>query len=476
MSALDQTIVSTALPTIVGDLGGLEHLSWVVTSYMLASTVTAPLYGKLSDLYGRKIIFQGAIVLFLFGSLLSGVSQSMLQLILFRGIQGAGAGGLMVMAQVIIADIVPPRQRGRYQGYIGSVFAFSSVVGPLLGGFFVDHLSWRWSFYVNIPLGILALIVTQRSLNLAHQRREHSIDWAGAALLSTTITSFLLLTVWGGEVYPWLSAPIAALGVLSILAGILFLWVEKRAAEPILPLELFAGPVFVLANILGFLTGVTMFGAIIFLPLFLQAVLGVSATHSGLLLMPLMAGLLVSSIASGRLITRYGRYKVFPIVGTILSTLAYLLLATMTPLTPLWLACIYMGILGSGLGMVMQVVVIAIQNAVAFRHLGSATSATQFFRSIGGTIGVTLFGVVMTTRLDSNLAHASEFAAFPGDPKSLLRTPAAIAQLPDTIRELLRAGLSDSITFTFAVVVPFAAIAIVVALFLRELPLKDHHG
>ena len=476
LSALDQTIVSTALPTIVGDLGGLEHLSWVVTAYMLASTVTAPLYGKLSDLYGRRTLYQAAILIFLLGSVLAGLSQSMLQLIIFRGIQGAGAGGLMVLAQVIVGDIVSPRQRGRYQGYIGSVFAFSSIAGPLIGGFFVDHMSWRWVFYVNFPLGAIAIFVTQKSLKLPHTRREHKIDWAGAALSTIAISSLLLAAVSGGTVYPWASAEIVGLCALSLVAGAWFIRVESRASEPILPLELFRNRVFSVGSLLSFLVGVTMFGAIIFMPLFLQVVIGVSATRSGLLLMPLMAGLLTSSIVSGRLITRLGRYRIFPILGTLVTSLGYGLLAIMHPNTSLVVACLNMALVGLGLGMIMQVIVLAIQNAVDRKHLGAATSAAQFFRSIGGTIGITLFGVIMNNQLDTRLAQAVPAGALPGDPKALLRTPAAIAQLPDEVREGVRLALSDSVTYVFAIAVPLALFAFGVALLLKEHKLKDHEG
>ncbi len=474
LSSLDQTIVATALPTIVGDLGGLTHLSWVVTSYMLAATVTAPLYGKLSDLYGRRLLFQSAIVIFLLGSVLAGLSQSMLQLIVFRGVQGAGAGGLMVLSQAIIADVVSPRERGRYQGLIGSVFAVSSIAGPLLGGFFVDQLSWRWAFYVNLPFGVVALYVTQRALKLPLVRREHTIDWAGAALLTLGVTSLLLVAVWGGETYPWASAPIFALAALGVLGIGAFLLVEARASEPILPLSLFRDRVFSVGSALNFIVGAAMFGAILFMPLFLQVVLGVSATHSGLLLLPLMGGLLTSSITSGRLITRWGRYKAFPIAGTGVATIGYGLLSTMGMTTSLLTSSVYMAVVGLGLGMVMPVVVLAIQNSVRREHLGTATSAAQLFRSIGSTMGVTLFGAVMTARLDTALVEAlPPGVTLPADPNALMQAPAALAALPDVIQTVLRTALSESITSVFLLSVPLAAVACLVALFLPELPLAD---
>lgn len=474
LSALDQTIVSTALPTIVGELGGLQHLSWIVTAYMLASTVSAPIYGKLSDLYGRRVMFQTAIVIFLIGSVLAGMSRTMLELAIFRGVQGAGGGGLMVLSQAIIGDIVSPRQRGRYQGYIGSMFGLASVIGPLLGGFFVDHMTWRWAFYVNLPLGALALIVTQKALKLSHTRREHRIDWAGAAVLSTGITTFLLATVWGGDTYAWSSPMILGLGATSLVSFFVFVIIERRAKEPILPLVLFEERVFAVGTVLAFVTAMAMFAAIIFMPLYLQVALGVSATESGLLLMPLMAGMLTTSISSGRLITRWGRYKVFPVVGTATLSIGYVLLSTMGSDTPLFVASIFTAIVGLGLGMVNQVVVLAIQNAVPGEHLGAATSAAQFFRSIGGTVGVTVFGAVLNARLDKTLERLlPQGMTLSGDVRALLRAPAEMAALPEPVFRALQESVSRSVTFVFTMVVPVGVVAFVTALMLRELPLKD---
>lgn len=474
LSALDQTIVSTALPTIVGELGGLQHLSWIVTAYMLASTVSAPIYGKLSDLYGRRVMFQTAIVIFLIGSVLAGLSRTMFELAVFRGVQGAGGGGLMVLSQAIIGDIVSPRQRGRYQGYIGSMFALSSVVGPLLGGFFVDQLTWRWAFYVNLPLGALALVVTQRALKLTHKRREHRIDWAGAAMLSTAITTFLLATVWGGDTYAWDSPMIVGLAVASLVSFVIFLLVERRAEEPILPLVLFEERVFAVGTFLAFVTAMAMFAAIIFMPLYLQVAVGVSATDSGLLLMPLMAGMLTTSIGSGRLITRWGRYKVFPVVGTATVGVGYVLLSTMGAGTPVAVVSVFTAIVGLGLGMVNQVVVLAIQNAVPGEHLGAATSAAQFFRSIGGTVGVTVFGAVLNARLDVTLERLlPRGMELPGDVRALLRAPAEMAALPEPVFHALQQAVSQSVTFVFAMVIPVALVAFIAALMLHELPLRD---
>ena len=372
LAALDQTIVATALPTIVGDLGGLNHLSWVVTAYLLASTASTPLYGKISDLYGRKIMFQAAIVLFLVGSVLSGAAQNMGQLIGFRAIQGLGAGGLMAMAMAIIGDIVSPRERGRYQGYTGAVFAVSSVAGPLAGGFFVDHLSWRWVFYINVPIGLLALVVTSSVLRLPFVKRPHRIDYLGSALLVGAVTCLLLVAVWGGSEYAWGSPTIVGLAVAGAVLIGLFVVQERRAAEPVLPLRLFANSVFTVGSVASFLVGASMFAAIIFVPLYLQIVNGASPTESGLQLIPLMLGLIVGSVGSGRLITKFGRYKMFPVAGTATMSLGLYLLSRWDADTSRLIQVVYMAVLGLGVGLVMQVLVLAVQNAVDHRDLGIA--------------------------------------------------------------------------------------------------------
>jgi len=471
LAALDQTIVSTALPTIVGELGGLDHLSWVVTAYMLTSTASAPLYGKISDLYGRKIVFQAAIVIFLVGSVLAGVSQSMAQLIAFRAIQGLGAGGLIVMAMTIVGEILSPRERGRYQGYIGSVFALSSIGGPLLGGFFVDHIGWRWVFYINLPIGLAALVVTGLVLNIDSYRQEHRLDYRGAAALVAGVSCALLVTVWGGTEYAWGSPTILGLSAAALILLGLFIAQERRATEPILPLRLFRNKVFTITSGIGFIVGLGMFGAIVFLPMFLQVVIGVSATNSGLLLVPMMAGVITGSIGSGRRITKTGRYKRYPVAGTAIMTVGLFLLSTMGPTTTLPTASVYMAVFGFGLGLVMQVLVIAVQNSVELSDLGVATSSTTFFRSLGGSFGTALFGAIFANRLAANLLVALPPGS--GPPGDLTRSPALIAALPPELHEPVVDAFSNALTLVFAVGIPFAVAAFALVLVMPELPLRE---
>ena len=442
LAALDQTIVATALPTIVGDLGGLEHISWVVTAYLLAQTVVTPLYGKLGDIYGRKVVLQAAIVIFLIGSALCGVAQGMVELIMFRAIQGLGGGGLMVTAQATVGDIVPPRERGRYQGLFGAVFGVATVVGPLMGGFFVEQLSWRWIFYVNIPLGILALGVIAVALRAPVSRRAHVIDYPGAALIAGALTCLVLATSLGGTTYAWSSPLILGLLGGGIILACAFVLVESRAVEPVLPLELFRNRVFTVASMIGLVVGFALFGSVTFMPLYLQVVQGESPSNAGLLMAPMMAGLLVTSIASGRLIMKVGRYKPFPIVGTAVTAVGLLLLSRLDAGSSLPAASISMLVLGLGLGAVMQVLVLAVQNAVDYEHLGVATSGATLFRSIGGSIGVSAFGAIFANQLQGDLS-----AELGGGASRLPQTlePSAVNALPPALHQAYVVAFSDAL-------------------------------
>jgi EmrB/QacA subfamily drug resistance transporter len=472
LAALDQTIVSTALPTIVGDLGGLNHFSWVVTAYLLASTVSTPLYGKLGDMMGRKPVFLAAILIFLAGSVLAGLSQTMVQLIGFRALQGIGAGGLMVGAQAIIADIVPPRERGRYMGLIGSVFAVASIAGPLLGGFFVDNLSWRWVFYVNLPVGALAVVVVVTRLHLHTPTVRHRIDYLGAGLLAGGVSALILLTTWGGNQYAWGSATIIGLGVVGVGLLVLFIWQETRAEEPILPLSLFRSSVFSIANSMGFTIGMTLFGAIVFIPLYLQLVYGASATGSGLRLLPLMAGLLTAAILSGRWISRVGRYKAFPIAGTATLVVGMFLLSRLTVGTAPWLASVYMLVLGVGIGLVMQVLVLVVQNDVRPKDIGVATSTATFFRSVGGAFGVAIFGAIFASRLADQLQllpHAVTARLGGG----VHLNPEQARHLPPTVHEDFLHAFAHSLHGVFLFGTVLAVVPFVLSWFLKEVPLRD---
>jgi EmrB/QacA subfamily drug resistance transporter len=463
LAAIDQTIVATALPTIVGDLGGLDHLSWVVTAYLLAETVATPLFGKFGDLYGRKRLFQAAIVIFVAGSLLSGVAQSMSQLIAFRAVQGVGAGGLIVLAMALIADVVSPRQRGRYQGYIGAVFGTASVAGPLLGGFLTDHLSWRWAFYVNLPLGILALVVTSAVLPRSIRLRRVRIDWLGTVLLSTAIVCLVLLTTWGGVDYAWGSGTIVGLGVAAVVLGIAFVLVERRAPEPAIPLRLFRNRTFVVASAVSLVIGMAMFGAITYLPTFLQVANGASASNSGLLVVPIMLGLLVASITAGQIITRTGRYRRFPIIGMAVTAAGMFLLSTLGTGSSRWESGLYMALLGAGMGMVVQVLVLATQNEAPVADLGVATSTVTFFRTVGGSLGVALAGAIFNSRLSDLLGG--------GAPTGM--TPEQISHLPAADRAELAGAFADGITLVFRCSVPLLIVGFLLAWLLKERPLRS---
>lgn len=472
LAALDQTIVSTALPKIASDLHGLSKYSWVATAYLLTSAVATPLYGKISDMFGRKKIFQTAIVLFLVGSVLCGAAQSMNQLIFFRGLQGIGAGGLMTLVFAIIGDIVPPRQRGRYQGYFGAVFAISSVLGPLLGGLFTDHLSWRWVFYINLPVGLLALAAIAARLHLPVKRSPHKVDYPGALLLAVSVVSVLLATVWGGVDYPWNSWQIIGLFATTVVGSLLFLWREHFAKEPVIPLSLFRNEVFSVSSLLSFIIGIVMFGALIFLPEYQQIVRGDSATKSGLMLLPMVAGLMTASVTSGRLISKFGRYRRFPIVGTAVVTLAFWLFSHIAVHTSRVVLGIWMVVLGAGIGMVMPVLTLAVQNAVERKNLGAATSSVVFFRTIGSALGAAIFGAILTNRLSVHLSQTLPGKAGASAAKGLSSSAASLHSLPQNVLDKVLAAFAGSFHDVFLIGIPFAIVAFVVALFLKESPLR----
>jgi EmrB/QacA subfamily drug resistance transporter len=473
LAALDQTIVATALPTIAGDLHDLSHLSWVVTAYILASTASTPLWGKLGDQYGRKVFFQASIVIFLIGSALSGLSTHMIELIAFRALQGIGGGGLIVGAQATVGDVVSPRDRGKYQGLFGAVFGITSVIGPLIGGFFVDNLSWRWVFYINLPVGAVALAMTAIVLPSSTNRVHHVIDYLGTLLLAGAATSLVLLTTLGGNTYAWGSAPIIIMGVAGVVLIAGFIVTERRAAEPVLPLRLFANRVFSAASAIGFVVGFGMFGAITYLPQYMQVVKGVSPTISGLRLLPLMAGLLLTSTASGILISRWGRYKIFPVVGTAVMTVGMYLLSMLGVTTSTVVSSLYMFVLGVGIGAVMQVLVIAVQNVVAYQDLGAATSGATFFRSIGGSFGTAVFGAIFADQLTGNLRHyLSGLRIPPGFNPAAGASPAFLAKLPAAVHSGYVQAYATSLHTVFLVAVPISAVAFLLTFLLKEVPLR----
>jgi EmrB/QacA subfamily drug resistance transporter len=473
LASLDQTIVATALPTIVGDLGGLKDLSWVVTAYLLAQTVVTPLYGKLGDLYGRKIVLQAGLVIFLAGSALCGLAQNLTELIVFRAVQGLGGGGLMVSAQAAIGDVVAPSERGRYNGIFGAVFGVSSVAGPLLGGLFTDHLGWRWIFYVNLPLGIAAFAVLARTLPSVAERVHHVIDFLGTALLAAALSAIVLMCTLGGNQYAWSSPLIIGLGCAGALGLVAFVLTERRAAEPVLPLRLFRIGVFAVTSAVGLIIGFALFGSITYLPTFLQVVNGASATASGLQLLPLMGGLLITSMVSGQLISRTGRYKPFPILGTGLMVLGLFLLSRMDAHTSAVTASLFMFVLGSGLGLVMQVLVLAVQNAVDYTELGVATSAATLFRSMGGSVGTAVLGSIFAGHLTSSLAAKLPAGTAGTVGVGAQVSPAALHALPAPVHQAYVAAFTDSLSVLFLVATGIGAVAFLLTFFIRQLPLRD---
>ncbi|PLW66440.1 DHA2 family efflux MFS transporter permease subunit [Streptomyces sp. SCUT-3] len=474
LAALDQTVVATALPTIASELGGLEHLSWVVTAYLLASTAATPLWGKLGDMYGRKKLYQAAIVVFLAGSALCGVAQDMTQLIAFRAVQGLGGGGLMVLSTAIVGDLVAPRDRGRYQGVFGAVFGAASVLGPLLGGLFVDHLSWRWVFYVNLPLGAAALAVVAVALRIPARRTPHRIDYPGAFLIAAVAACLVLVASLGGTTWAWGSGRVLGLAALAAVLLAAFVAVERRAAEPVLPLRLFRNRTFTLCAVIGFVTGFAMFGSLTYLPTFLQVVHGVSPTMSGVHMLPMVLGMLVTSTASGQLAARTGRYKAFPVAGTAVTCAGLYLLHLLDEDSSTGRTSLAFLVLGLGLGMVVQILVLAVQNAVAYEDLGTATAGVTFFRSVGAAFGVAVFGAVFTGRLAGELERTLAGRKLPPgvSREGLQGDPRAAAALPADLRQGVLHAYSEAVTTVFLWALPVAALAFVLSWFLRELPLR----
>lgn len=476
LAAMDQTIVATALPTIVGDLHGLDHISWVITAYILAATIGLPIYGKAGDLFGRKSVFIFAIVVFLLGSILSGAAQDMTQLIAFRAIQGIGGGGLMIGVQAIVGEIVSPRERGRYMGIIGAVFGVASISGPLLGGVITDNWSWRWVFYINIPLGIVALLTVVAVLHLHKPTGpKPRLDYLGTVLLAAASAAVVLMTSWGGTTYDWNSPVIIGLGAITVLAAAGFVFAEKRATEPIIPLALFRIRNFTLTAVIGMTVGITMFSTIAYLPTFLQMVNGVSATQSGLMMLPLTAGMLTATITTGRLISTTGRYKLYPILGSFIIVIGLVLLSLITATSEYWFTGLGMLVMGLGIGCLMQNLVVIVQNSVPWRNLGTATSANNYFRQIGASFGIALFGAIFINRLTDQIT--SLHGAVPlGSAGVNSLSPATLKVLPPNVQVLIAQAFAHALPPIFLLGVPIIGVGLVMSFFIIQKPLSTTVG
>ncbi|WP_067670747.1 MDR family MFS transporter [Nocardia miyunensis] len=471
MAALDQTIVSTALPTIVADLGGAGHMAWVVTSYLLAEAVATALAGKFGDLFGRKLVFQLSALIFIIGSMVAGLSNGMLLLIIARAIQGIGAGGLMVTSMALIADVIPLRERGKYQGALGAVFGVTTVIGPTLGGLFTDHASWRWCFYVNVPLAIIMIVIAARAIPRVRTVIRPIIDYAGIALVAIGVSCLILGLEWGGQQYPWGSATIIGLFIAAAILLTAFVFVELRAAEPMLPMHLFRSNVFTVCSILSFIVGFAMLGAMTYLPAYLQYVDGISATASGLRTLPMVVGLFTTSILSGQVVGRTGRYKYFPVAGTAVMAVGLYLMSTMGRGTGIWLESLYMLVLGLGIGLAMQVLTIVVQNTVPYADLGTATSGVTFFRTLGSTFGTAIFGTLYNDQIGPNLREA--LARTPGVSAEVAQSPQALRKLPEAQANPIIDAYATSIDYVFRWVVPVAIVGFLIAWLLKEIPLRD---
>jgi EmrB/QacA subfamily drug resistance transporter len=475
LAMLDNLIVATAMPRIVGELGGLSHLSWVVTAYILGTSVSTPLWGKIGDLYGRKSSFITSVVIFLAGSALSGAATSMLELISFRALQGLGAGGLMVGVIAIIGDLVPPRERGRIQGWMAGVMSVAMVGGPLVGGFLTDHLSWRWAFYINLPIGAVTLVLLATRLHLPKRRSEHRIDWLGAALLSVGIIALTLITTWGGHQYDWASGPIGLLAVVAVASLIGFYLVERRVPEPILPLSIFRVRNFALVSVIGFLVGFVMYGAINYLPLYQQTVQGASATNSGLLLLPLMGGLLITSLISGQTITRTGKYRIFPILGGLFMTAGMLLLTRLGADTTRLASSLFMFVLGAGIGFLMQNTTLISQNSVDAKDMGVASSTATFMRTIGGSFGVALFGAIFAGQLRTGInQRLGSSAGAQLDQAGGNLDPTVLNHLPAPVQDGFHHAIAHAASSMFWWAVPITALAALLTWFIAEHPLRGY--